>query len=143
MFGLGGIFSLITSGLGFLTGIAPAISSYLVQAKNVEAQEFSTMSETDRAEYIAYTQATSALNSAKVINNTSRAAQVMIYLFGLPAALHWGAVYITATLNGWPYAVDPLHGLYASAEHDIAISFFVMAPTLPVVSALASRLRGQ
>lgn len=136
------IFSLLGSGLSFLTGIAPAISTYFTNKQNVEAQEFTTMSETDRAEYIAYTQAVSALNAAKVANNSTTAAHVMIYLFGLPTALHWIAVIVTATFPGLGIGVPPLHGTFAIAEKDIAESFFILAPALPIVGSLAARIRG-
>lgn len=137
-----GFLSAIGSAFSFLSGIFPAISTMFTNGQNVEAQEFVSMSETERAEYIAYTQAISALNAAKVTNNSSTAAHVMIYLFGLPAALHWGAVFFTATFPGLGLAVYPLQGLFATAEKDIAESFFILAPALPVVGALTARLRG-
>lgn len=132
---LGSLFS-------FLSGVAPAISGYFQTKSNTEAVEFQAMSSEQQAEYLAYAQATSALNASKVANNSTSASHLMIYLFGLPAALHWGAVFITATFPSWGIAIYALHGDYATAEKDIAESFFLLAPTLPIVSALSDRLRG-
>jgi hypothetical protein len=132
---LGGVFS-------FLSGIAPAISSYFTAAKNVEATEFASMTSAERDEYVAYAQAQAALNAAKTQNNATAPAHVMIYLFGVPAALHWGAVFITATFPQLGVAVYPLQGNYGIAEKDIAESFFLLAPTLPLVGALSQRIRG-
>lgn len=136
------MFGLIGAAFSFLTGLAPAISAYFTAAKNVEATEFVSMSEAERAEYIAYTQAISALNAAKVTNNASTAAHVLIYMFGVPPAIHWGAVFITATFPQLGIAIYALHGDYAIAEKDIAESFFLLAPALPVVGALSARIRG-
>ena len=132
---LGTIFS-------FLSGVAPAISNIFTARTDATVEEFKAMSSEQQAEYVAYAQALSAANASKVQNNASAPAHLMIYLFGLPAALHWGAVFITATFPGWGIAIYALHGDYATAEKDIAESFFILAPTLPLVSALSDRLRG-
>lgn len=134
--------SIFGSLFSFLSGVAPAISGYFTTKANVEATEFAAMSAEQQAEYVAYAQATSALNAAKTANNATGPAHLMIYLFGLPAALHWGAVFITATFPSLGFAVYPLKGDYADAEKEIALSFFLLAPSLPIVSALSARLRG-
>ena len=136
-----GVFSLVGSALSFLTGLAPAISSYLLTAKNVEAQEFAAMTQEEREEFIAYTKSATALNEAKVQNNRTTSAHLMVYLFGVPPAIHWAGVYLTATFPQLGLHVDPLHGYYALSEKTIAESFFLLAPAIPVVGALAQRLR--
>lgn len=136
------MFSLLGGVFSFLSGIAPAISSYFTNAQDVSAQEFAASTSAEQAEYIAYTQALAALNAAKVQNNATGPAHLMIYLFGLPAALHWAAVFITATFPQMGIAIYALHGDYAIAEKDIAESFFILAPALPLVGALSARIRG-
>ena len=135
-----GILSIFGSVFSFLSGVAPAISGYFQTRANVEATEFAAMTSADQAQYIAFVQAQTALNAAKVANNSHGPAALMVYLFGIPPAIHWGAVYLTATFH-LGIAIDPLHGYYADAEKQIALSFFLLAPTMLVTSSLAARLR--
>ena len=100
------------------------------------------MTSAEQQEWSASQQAWSVANQAKVANNASRVAHFFVYAFGLPAALHLGGVFITATFPALGYAVYPLQGVYAQIEKDIAESFFILAPALPLTQALAARLRG-
>ena len=134
MFGaLGSIFS-------FLSGIAPAVASIWTAKTDSSTTEYVSMSETERAEYTASQQAQVATNTAKVQHGTSRIVQILTFMFGVPPAIHWGWTYFTATFPALGFATDPLHGAYADSEVKIAMSFFILTPTLPLVQAVTARL---
>ncbi len=145
MFGLGSIASYIGQFLGGpLTAITGQVAGYFTSAKNVEAAEFASMTSTERDQAVALIQAQTALNSAKVSNNAHGAAYFMVWFFGLPAAMHWSSVFL---VNSWPfymmhYVIPAVPAGYADAEFKIAMSFFVLAPALPVLNSLSARLRG-
>lgn len=140
-----GIFSALGSFLGGpITAITGQVAGYFTSAKTVEGTEFAAMNAADQAQVIAYLQAQTALNAAKVTNNAHGAAYFMVWLFGLPAAAHWASVYL---VNSWPFyhwhlVIPAVPPGYADAEFRIALSFFILAPALPVLNGLASRLRG-
>ncbi len=140
-----GIFSAIGSLLGGpITAITGQVASYFTSAKTVEGSEFAAMTSADQQTALAYLQAQTSLNSAKVTNNAHGAAYFMVWLFGLPPAMHWSSVVV---VNSWPFyklhlVIPAVPPTYADAEFKIALSFFVLAPALPVLNGLASRLRG-
>lgn len=139
------IFSAIGSMLGGpITAITGQIAGYFTSAKNVEATEFASLTSAERDQAIALVQAQTALNGTKVSNNAHGAAYFMVWFFGLPAAMHWSSVFL---VNSWPFymwhlVIPAVPSGYADAEFKIAMSFFVLAPALPVLNSLASRLRG-
>lgn len=125
--------SLFTGGIGAL--IAP-IANIFTNGQTVQAEEFVAMTAAQQGEYIAYAQAVSAMNNAKIAANSWWGAHLMIYLFGFPAALHWGAVFLDSTFRfGW--RVPALPGQYAGAELQIALSFFILAPALPIIQSIS------
>jgi len=129
------MFAIISS---IISGVLSPLFGWLQNKDNVQLGEFQAYSAAEQATYVAYMQAQSAANSAKVANSWW-GAHAMVYLFGLPAALHWNAVYLDSTFKfGW--AVPALPGPYAGAEQQIALSFFILAPALPLISGVASML---
>jgi hypothetical protein len=134
MFGLiGSIFGSVINGV-----VAP-LFGWLQNKDNVTLGEFQAMTAAEKDTAVAYLQAYSQLNAAKVSANSWFGAHVMIYMFGLPAALHWSAVFLDSTFKfGW--RVPALPGAYAGAEMQIALSFFILAPALPIISGVAGML---
>ena len=137
MFGFIG--SIISS---VINGVLSPLFGYLNKKQDVGLQEYQTMTSAQRDEYLAYVTALNETNKWKTANNQWWGAHLMIYLFGLPAAAHWGAVFIVSTFpttfSGWvPLA---LPSQFAGAEQTIALSFFILAPTMPVVTAAANLL---
>jgi hypothetical protein len=129
------MFGLISS---LISGVMKPLFGWLTNKDNVTMAEYAAFSETEKAVYVSYIQATAAANAAKASNH-SFAATLMVYAFGLPAAIHWGAVFLDSTFRfGW--AVPALPGAYAGAEQQIALSFFILAPALPVISGVAGFL---
>lgn len=135
--------SMVQSVIG---GVLSPLFTYLNKKQDVGLEQFKAASAQERDEYLAYTQALAQANQAKVQNNTSGVAHFMVYLFGVPAALHWGAVFVVSTFpalykgGSYEFIVAALPPTYASAELTIALSFFILAPTLPLVSAAAAMI---
>jgi hypothetical protein len=134
------MFSALASLLTFLGSIGPSIAQGYAAKQDGETRQVISMSETERAEVVANQQAQTAANTARTVHGTLVVSQILTFLFGFPAALHWGWTFFTATFPGLGFATDPLHGQYAQAEHDIAMSFFILTPTLPIVQAISARL---
>lgn len=132
-----GVLSLI---FGFLGGsVISPIMKYFTSSNMMTMEEFVALTGAQQAEYVAFVQATAATDSAKVSNNVSAISKLMILLFGLPAALHWSAVFLDSTFRfGWH--IPALPGGYAGAEAQIALSFFILAPAMPIVTSIAALL---
>jgi hypothetical protein len=135
--------SIINSVIG---GVLSPLFTYLNKKQDVGLAEYQAMTSAEKDEYLAYVKALGDSNQAKIQANNWWGAHLMIYLFGLPAAVHWTAVYGVTTFPGyfhnW-FGVDFIKALpdqYASAELTIALSFFILAPTLPFVSSVSQML---
>lgn len=134
MFGFLG--SLFAGGIG---AILKPVFGFFTSKAMFSMEEFTALTEAQQGEYIAYARAVQSVNASKVAMNSWWGAHLMIYLFGLPAALHWGAVFLDSTFKfGW--GIPALPGAYAGAEMQIALSFFILAPALPIVGALTGLL---
>jgi len=121
-----------------ISGVLSPLFGWLKNKDDVTLGEYSAFTEAEKATYVAYIQAVAQANAAKAQNH-SLAATVMVYVFGLPAGLHWTAVFLDSTFRfGW--AVPSLPGPYAGAEQQIALSFFILAPALPIISGVAGML---
>lgn len=127
-------------------GVLSPLSAYLGKKQDVNLAEYQAMTSTERDEYAAYVTALSASNQAKIQANGWWGAHLMICLFGFPVALHWSAVFISSTFPLWyhtwisealPLA---LPATYAAAEPTLALSFFILAHTFPIVSSVADML---
>jgi hypothetical protein len=129
------MFGLISA---LISGIVSPLFSFLSNKDTVTMQEYAALTEAERAVYASYAQAMAQTNASKVANNWA-GAHFMVYLFGLPAGLHWAAVFLDSTFRfGW--AVPALPGPYAGAEQQIALSFFILAPALPIISSVSQML---
>jgi len=119
------------------------VFTYLNRQQDVSLERFKTMTAAERAEYADYLKALGESNAAKVQRSVGPGAHAMVYLFGLPAALHWAAVFGITTfpsLFHW-FGIESIAALperYANAELTIALSFFILAPTLPLVSTISN-----
>jgi hypothetical protein len=129
--------SLVQSVIG---GVLSPIFTYLNKKQDVNLEQFRVASDQERADYLAYVQALGDANKVKVAANNWSGAHFMIYAFGVPPALHWGAVFIASTFTSLGWVIPALPAAYASAEQTIALSFFILAPTLPLVSSAANML---
>ena len=67
-----------------------------------------------------------ASNQAKAAASGWWGWHVMVMAFGLPAALHWGALFWVSTFPWLGWTVQAVPATYANAEITIALSFFVL-----------------
>lgn len=102
-------------------------------------EEFLALTSAQQVEYAAYVQAVVQTNAAKLSMNATRAGQIMIYLFGIPAALHWNAVFLDSTFK-FHWGIPALPGAYAGAEQTIALAFFITAPAMPLLQSFAASI---
>lgn len=108
------------------------IFGYLNKKQDVSLEKYKAMTAAERAEYADYVKGLNESNLAKVSNNKSTASHAMVYLFGVPAAVHWAAVFGVTTfpsLFNWfgIMSVAALPKGYESAELAIALSFFILS----------------
>ena len=123
-----------------ISGLVGPVTNYLSKKADVGLQEYVAATQAQRDQYAAYVQSLNVANDAKIRANSWSGAHVMIYLFGLPAAIHWGAVFLASTFKSLEWVIPALPSSYAQAELTIALSFFVLAPTMPIVSSVANVL---
>ena len=124
-----------------ISGVLTPLFTYLGKKQDVNLAEYQAMTATERDEYTAFVTGLNNSNIEKIQANSWSGAHFMIYLFGLPAALHWGAVFLVSTFPTYmPYKIPALPASYADAELKIALSFFILAPTLPIVTSVAGML---
>ena len=119
-------------------GLAGPVLSYFTNKQTVTLEGFKAASADDLARYQSYVAALNQANAIKAAD-TWWGARVMVFAFGLPAVIHWGAVFLDSTFRfGW--RVPALPGAYAGAEQQIALSFFIILPAMPIVSAVSAWL---
>ncbi len=122
-----------------VSGIAGPLIGYLGKREDVSLDGFKTAAGIDAAAYQAHLNAEIEIARLRASANSWMGARIMVFAFGLPAALHWSAVFLDSTFRfGW--AVPALPGQYAGAEMQIALSFFIVAPAMPIISATAAWL---
>lgn len=86
---------------------------------------------------VSIVQAEMAANSAKAA--IAPAFKGLIYGIGIPPALHFGALCLSATFDlGWP--VKDLPATYVPIEATILTAFFVSSPLTTLARAGAARL---
>lgn len=122
-------------------GVLSPITSFLAKKQDVTLEEYKSLTAAERDEYASYIAGLRGSNEAKVQAGGWWGAHLMIYLFGIPAVLHWGAVFLVSTFPTWlPYVIPALPAAYANAEQTIALSFFILAPAMPIVTSVARML---
>jgi hypothetical protein len=122
-----------------LNALLSTVLNYFKAKSDNELAGFQTAAGLDAANFQKFLEAQVATNQAKLAANGWWGAKFMVFAFGLPAVLHWGAVFLDSTFRfGWK--VPALPGEYAGAEQQIALSFFIVLPAMPVVSAVSAWL---
>lgn len=132
------------SGLGSIgNALIGPFFGYLNQKSTADLSAFTTGGQFDLQAYQAYLAAQAQENQLKAQVNTWWGARFMVFAFGLPAALHWAAVFWVSTFPQLGWVVPAVPTAYASGEQTIALSFFILAPTMPIASAFASWVHRQ
>lgn len=134
------ILPLLNGVLGnIITPFVKAWTDYKLVSMKMDEAGFVAAAGADAEVYKAYVAAVAEVDRLKVAQQSSFIGKVMMLGFGVPAVVHWGAVFLDSTFKfGW--GVPALPGGYANAELSIALSFFVVTPAMPLVSATAQWL---
>lgn len=144
-------------GIGILGVIKTALDfgkSFIgLQEKKIDAnvEGFKTAAGIDGVAYSAYLQAQVATNGQKIAANAWWGAKLIIFTAGWASALHFAAIVLDSMPFWIPFVMDGSHVIgswgvpappspYDKYQHDILLSFFIVMPAMPVVSAVAQWL---
>jgi hypothetical protein len=127
--------------LGFLPGFATSVLNYLTKKADRELEGFRVGSQVDLEAAKAYLAAQVETNRIKAAANGWWGARMIILIAGLPMACHMAAVALDTLIPPYgSWGIPKLPPPYDGYERDIILSFFIIMPAMPVVSALATWL---
>lgn len=130
--------------LKLIPGLAGKFLDWQVQRANVELDGFKTAAGFDNAAYMAWLNATIEINRIKLANNAWWGAKAIILTAGWPCAIHMAAVMLDSmpfyghAVGAWGIPKPPAP--YDGYQRDIVMSFFIIMPAMPVVTAVSQWL---
>lgn len=129
----------------FVSNVMKAGLQFYHEKNNTERQEFQTATGADVETYKAHVAAVEDANHLRAVTNTWWGAKLIILLVGVPAALHWALIMLDTTFKfGCGHigclGIGALPKPYDGYEWLILNSFFIIAPAMPVASALSTFL---
>jgi hypothetical protein len=135
------LLSVLFSVLKLVPGLADKFFQWQIQKGNIELDGFKTAAGFDMEAYKAWLAATVQTNGQKLAANAWWGAKLIILTAGWPCAIHMAAV----ILDSMPFPGHPVGAWgiprppapYDQYERDIVMSFFIVAPVMPLVSAAA------
>ncbi len=131
------LFGLITA----IPGLASKFLEWQVAKSNNELQGFTTATGVDLAAYQAYLAAQVETNRMKVAANGWWGAKVIILMAGIPASLHFAAVFLDTVVPPFgSWGIPKIPPPYDGYQWAIVQSFFIVMPAMPIVSAVAQWL---
>jgi hypothetical protein len=139
---LAAIGAIITS---IVNGVVGPLFGFLNKKEDINLEMFRTETGFDLAAYQAVLAANAEANNAKIIANSWWGAHLLILLFGVPVGIHWACLMLVSTFPetwgaGWGWTVKAPAPADSELERVIIQSFYIMAPAMPVLSALAWRI---
>lgn len=138
------LMSLIFGLLQAIPGLAGKFLDYQVQKANATLDGFKTAAGIDAQAYQAYLNALVETNRMKLAANAWWGAKAIILVAGFPAAFHMAGIFLDSmpfpghAVGSWGIPKPPAP--YDGYERDIVMSFFIVAPAMPIVSAAAQWL---
>jgi len=137
--------------LQLIPGLAEKFLDWQIKRANVELEGFKTATGIDGAAYQAYLNALVETNRMKLASNAWWGAKMIILTAGWPCAIHMAAVMLDSLPFWIPLFMDKAHVVgawgvpsppppYDGYQRDIVLSFFIIMPAMPVVSAVAQWL---
>ena len=126
--------------LGSLSsGLLAPILGYATNAKTIEIDGFKSAAGLDTDAYKAALAAEVRIAELRAAQNGFWGARAVVVLAGGSAALHFSAVMLDSTFRfGW--GVPKVPPPYDGYEWAIVQSFFLLAPTMPLASAVSAWL---
>ena len=121
-----------------IPGLFSSVTNYLSKRSDNELRGFETGTGADTERYGAWLRANSEANALKAATNGWWGAKLIILMAGIPAAGHMALIFLDTMIPpfgnwGTPRLPPPYDGY----EKDIVLSFFIITPAMPVVSAAA------
>lgn len=135
---------MIWSAITGIIGLAKSIVGYQEKKLDTNLEGFKTAAGIDSIAYGAYLQAQIAINAQKLTANAWWGAKVIIFTAGGAASLHFAAVMLDSmpfpghAVGAWGVPKPPAP--YDGYQRDILMSFFIVMPAMPVVSAVSQWL---
>lgn len=133
----GTMFSIISA----IPGLAEKFLDWNIKRANVDLEGFKTGAQVDLDGYRAYLTAQVEVSRIKLAAMSWWGAKAIILVAGLPAAVQFAAVMLDSTplpfktIGSWRVPLPPPP--YDQWQKEIILSFFILAPAIPIVSAIA------
>lgn len=136
--------TILFSVLSMIPGLAEKFFNWQIQRSNVELEGFKTAAGFDNDAFKAWLSATVEINAQKIAANAWWGARLIILTAGWPAAVHMAAIFLDSmpfylhAVGSWGVPRPPAP--YDQYERDIVMSFFIVAPAMPLVTAASQWL---
>lgn len=142
---MGLLTSLVTGGIGSaVSGILAPVFGYFTAARNDDLSGFQTGAAADTDRYKALLAAEVEIAQLRASTNVWWGARLLFLTGAFGPVVHFTAVFLDSVpLFGHPvgsWAVPRLPAPYDTYEGQVVLSFFILAPAAPVLSAAASWL---
>ena len=142
---MGWLLSLVTGGLGSaVSGILAPVLGYLTAARNDDLSGFQSGAAADTDRFKALLAAQVQVDQLRASTNVWWGARLLFLVGAFGPVVHFTAVFLDSVpLFGHPvgsWAIPRLPAPYDTDEGQVVLSFFILAPTAPVLSAAASWL---
>jgi hypothetical protein len=127
--------------LSVLPGLAGAVLKHFEAKADRELQGFTTATGADLEAFRAYMAAQIEVNRMKLAQNAWWGAKLIILTTGIPASLHFAAVFLDTLIPPFgSWGVPRLPAPYDTYQWAIVQSFFLVMPVQTGINALAQWL---
>lgn len=134
-----------------VVGLGKSFLGYQEKKLDTNLEGFKTATGIDGAAYGAYLNAQVETNAQKQLANAWWGAKLIIFTAGWPCAIHLAAVMLDSLPFWIPLFMDKAHVIgawgvprppapYDAYQEKIVLSFFIVAPVMPLVSAASQWL---
>lgn len=141
------VFGILTK----IPGIASAFLDWQVKKLNVELEGFKTAAGFDNSAYQAWLNAQVETMRIRLAANSWWGAKLIILTAGWPCAIHMAAIMLDSMPFWIPLVMQEAHRVgswgipkppapYDDYQQKIVLSFFILAPAMPLVSAASQWL---
>lgn len=130
--------------LKLIPGLADKFFQWQIQKGNIELDGFKTAAGFDHEAFKAWLTASVEINAQKLAANAWWGAKLIILTAGWPCSIHLAAVILDSmpfpghAVGSWGIPLPPAP--YDQYQRDIVMSFFIVAPAMPLISAASQWL---
>lgn len=136
--------NLLFLGLKLIPGLAEKFLDWQIKRANIDLEGFKTAAGFDTEAYKAWLSAVTESNNAKLAANAWWGAKLIIIVAGLSASVHMASIFLDSmpfwghSVGQWGVPKPP--SPYDQYQRDIVMSFFIVAPAMPLISAASQWL---